>query len=70
MNNNCCNNNCNNSWNTSWNNIRGRKMNYEKYKIDFNIINKRILAVVNIEINNLKKIDNTIPNKYGKWIIK
>lgn len=57
--------------NNNWNNIRGRKVNHEKNKkmIDFNIIAKRILSVVNIEINNLNKINVNIPNKFAKWII-
>ena len=55
----------------NWSNVRGKKILKRKNRnVDFNLINKRIISIVNTQI---KLLDNNakikIPNKYGKWII-
>ena len=49
-----------------YNSLRGTKINVKE--IDLDLINKKILVVINEEFKTIKSIPNS--NKYGKLLIK
>ena len=60
-----------NSSKNDWSNIRGKKMEPKNpKKIDFSIIEKRLIISVKKEIEPLNSKKLLLPNKYSSWIIK
>ena len=55
-----------------WRNIKGKKINqqYQHRKIDFNLVNKRILIVVKVELQNILNRQNQFKKntKIYDWI--
>lgn len=58
----------------NWHNIRGSKLQKIDINknIDFNMIHKKILMVVDLQIKRLNPDleEYLLPNKYGHWVIK
>jgi len=56
-----------------WRNIKGKKINQQyqqRHKIDFNLVNKRILIVVKQELQDILNQQNQIKknNKIYNWM--
>ena len=57
--------------NNDWSNVRGKKIGKPKIvkEINTQLINKRVLLVVNSEISSLEQSFGYLPNMYAKWLV-
>jgi hypothetical protein len=58
--------------NNNWTNIRGKKMkiNEEKKNINFELVEKKILAITKLELDRINHENILFPNIYSSWIVK